>query len=48
MRVDPASRLRTEFAQLVAFEQRDGAFDVSSERRLDGYSELPVHLIQTD
>jgi dienelactone hydrolase len=41
-RVNPASRLRTELAQLVAFEQREGVFDVSSERRLDGYRELRV------
>jgi hypothetical protein len=40
--------LRTELAQLVAFEQREGVFDVSSEPRSDGYSELPVQLIQTD
>lgn len=38
----PASRLRTELAQLVAFEQREGVFDVSSERRLYGYRELRV------
>jgi dienelactone hydrolase len=41
-RVDPASRLRTDFAQLVAFEQHDSSFDVLSERRLDGYLELRV------
>jgi dienelactone hydrolase len=40
--VDPASQLRTDFAQLVAFEQRDSFFDVLSERRLDGYLELRV------
>jgi chemotaxis response regulator CheB len=40
--------LRTELAQLVAFEQREGVFDVSSERRSGGYSKLPVQLIQTD
>jgi len=41
-RVDPASQLRTDFAQLVAFVQRDSFFDVLSERRLDGYVELRV------
>ncbi len=40
--MDPASRLRTDFAQLVAFEQHDSVFDVLSERRLDGYIELRV------
>jgi dienelactone hydrolase len=40
--VDPASQLRTDFAQLVAFEQRDSFCDVLSERRLDGYRELRV------
>jgi dienelactone hydrolase len=40
--VDPASQLRTDLAQLVAFEQRDSFFDVFSERRLDGYLELQV------
>ena len=41
-RVDPASQLRTDFAQLVAFEQRDSFFDVLSEHRSDGYLELRV------
>jgi dienelactone hydrolase len=41
-RVDPASQLRTDLAQLVAFERRDSFFDVLSERRLDGYLELRV------
>jgi dienelactone hydrolase len=41
-RVDPASQLRTDFAQLVAFEQRDSFFDVLSERRWDEYLELRV------
>lgn len=41
-RVDPASQLRTDFAQLVAFEQRDSFFEVLSERRLDGYIEVQV------
>jgi dienelactone hydrolase len=41
-RVDPASRLRADFVQLVAFEQHDSRFDVLSERRLDGYLELRV------
>jgi dienelactone hydrolase len=41
-RVDPASQLRTDFAQLVAFEQHDSCFDVLSDRRLDGYRELRV------
>jgi dienelactone hydrolase len=40
--LDPASQLRADFAQLVAFEQRDSFFDVFSERRLDGYLELQV------
>lgn len=40
--VDPASQLRTDFAQLVAFEQHDSFFDVLSERRLDRYLELRV------
>jgi dienelactone hydrolase len=40
--VDRASRLRTELAQLVAFERRKSSFDVCSERRLDGYRELAV------
>jgi dienelactone hydrolase len=40
--LDPASQLRADFAQLVAFEQRDSFFDVLSERRLDGYLELRV------
>jgi dienelactone hydrolase len=44
-RVDPASQLRTDFAQLVAFEQRDSFFDVLSERRLDGYHELRVRYV---
>jgi hypothetical protein len=38
--LDPASQLRADFTQLVAFEQRDSFFDVFSERRLDGYLEL--------
>jgi dienelactone hydrolase len=41
-RVDPASRLQADFAQLVAFEQHDSVFDVLSERRLGGYLELRV------
>jgi dienelactone hydrolase len=41
-RVDPATQLRTELAQLVAFERRDSCFDVLSERRVDGYLELRV------
>ncbi len=41
-RVDPASRLRTEFARQVAFERHDSFFEVCSERRLDGYLELRV------
>ncbi|HLH14489.1 MAG TPA: hypothetical protein VKV16_06835, partial [Solirubrobacteraceae bacterium] len=40
--MDPACRLRTELAQLVAFEQRESVFNVSSERRLDGYREMRV------
>jgi dienelactone hydrolase len=40
--VDPAVQLRTDFAQLVAFKQRDSFFHVLSERRLDGYLELRV------
>jgi dienelactone hydrolase len=41
-RVGPASQLRTDFAQLVAFEQRESSFEVFFERRLDGYRELRV------
>jgi len=40
--VEPASQLRTDFAQLVAFERRAAVFDVHSERSLDGYRELRV------
>jgi dienelactone hydrolase len=40
--VDPASQLRTDLAQLVAFEHRDSVFEVLSERGLDGYLELQV------
>lgn len=47
-RVDPASQLRTELARLIAFEQRDGAFDVRSERRLEGYRELRVRYAGID
>jgi dienelactone hydrolase len=43
--VDPASRLRTDFSRLVAFEQRDTFFQVLSERRLDGYVELRVSYV---
>lgn len=41
-RMDPGARLRSDFAQLVAFEQRESRFDVLSERRLNGYLELRV------
>jgi dienelactone hydrolase len=41
-RVDPASQLRTDFAHLVAFAQRDSFFDVLSGRRVDGYHEIRV------
>jgi dienelactone hydrolase len=40
--VDPAPQLRTDLAQLVAFEQRESFLDMLSERRLDGYVELRV------
>jgi dienelactone hydrolase len=40
--VGPASQLRSDFAQLVAFQQRDSSFDVLSERREDGYLERRV------
>jgi dienelactone hydrolase len=40
--VDPASQLRADFAQLIAFERHDSSFDVLSHRRLDGYLELRV------
>lgn len=43
--MDPASRLRTDFSRLVAFEQRDTFFQVLSERRLDGYVELRVSYV---
>ena len=47
-RVDPASQLRTDFAQLVAFERHDSFFDVLSERRLDGYLELRVCYVRVE
>jgi dienelactone hydrolase len=40
--VDPASRLRSDFTRLVAFERRESSFEVLSQRRLDGYLELRV------
>lgn len=40
--MERSSQLRTDLAQLVAFEQRDSVFEVLSERHLDGYVELRV------